>query len=47
MTKVICFRCGKPITDSLYVRTLGNENAHIYCQATGVQPLPDKKEEKK
>ena len=43
MTKILkCFRCGKPIEDELFVHTLSNEYAHIYCQATGVKPLPDK-----
>jgi hypothetical protein len=39
MTKeLICFRCGKPIEGYLYVHTLSDENAHVYCQATGVKP---------
>ena len=38
-----CFRCGKPIRNGeFYVHTLSNENAHVYCQATGVKP--DKQE---
>ena len=39
----ICFRCGKPIKDTFYVHTLSNEDAHIYCQSTGVQPSSDTK----
>ena len=45
MTKeLICFRCGKPIEGYLYVHTL-SENAHVYCQATGVKPNKQEKGE--
>ena len=44
MTKeLICFRCGKPIEGYLYVHTLSDENAHVYCQATGVKPNKQEK----
>ena len=46
MTKeLICFRCGKPIEGYLYVHTLSDENAHVYCQATGVKPNKQEKGE--
>ena len=43
-----CFRCGKPIRNGeFYVHTLSNENAHVYCQATGVKPNKQEKGEGK
>ena len=50
MTKITddmrCFRCGKPIRNGeFYVHTLSNENAHVYCQATGVKPNKQEKGE--
>jgi hypothetical protein len=35
--KKICFRCGKPITDELYIVTLSKQDSHLHCQITGVK----------
>jgi ribosomal protein L37E len=45
--EIKCFRCGKPINNELFVKTLSNEYSHIYCQAPGRKPLHDKVKEKR
>lgn len=44
--KMICFRCGEPITGFLYVLTLSKETAHVYCQAKGITTNPIKLEDR-
>ena len=39
--KLTCFRCGKPIEEELYVRTLSNETTHLYCQINGIKPIQE------